>query len=252
MTLCLIVACALATFLPQGAAAERYFSSLPSSDLWRSAAATVGFTHIFSSWWFIGLLFILASGVAVCAASRLAVARHATGVEIRRGLASALTHLSLLLIFAGGVVRVVFGELGTINLREGEATDRFTHVSGTTALPFAMRFEQLHVEFEAVPRDTASATAIAGSVVKDARSSVEIVSGGRATRAIIGVNQPLVRDGYRVYQVGDPARHSGVGKFQVVRDPGMPLVYTGFGLLLAGLVFTLYINPWLNSRRTLA
>jgi cytochrome c biogenesis protein ResB len=55
-----------------------------------------------------------------------------------------------------------------------------------------------------------------------------------------------------VYQVGDPARHTGRGEFQVVRDPGMPLVYAGFGLLLAGLVVTLYVNPWLNSRRTLA
>ena len=65
--------------------------------------------------------------------------------------------LSLLLIFAGGVVRVVWGEMGVIQLREGEVASRFTSASGARALPFSIRFERLHVETEAAPRDTAAA-----------------------------------------------------------------------------------------------
>jgi hypothetical protein len=33
-----------------------------------------------------------------------------------------------------------------------------------------------------------------------------------------------------------------------VRDPGVPLVYTGFALMLVGLFIVFYLNPWLSGR----
>jgi len=252
VTTALVIACILGTLLPQGSAAAGHFERLPHGDAWLRAAAVVGFNHVFSSWWFIGLLFLLASGVAVCIGCKLAAARRATGEDIRRAAASALTHMSLLLIFAGGFVRALYGETGLVHLSEGETTAQYLQASRLRPLPFAMRLEATTVESEPIAKDLAGATPMVGSAIADVKSTLDITCDGGKSRAIVGINAPIRVGGYRIYQVTDP-RHAAAGAtLQVVRDPGLPLVYAGFITLLGGLLFNLYLNPWLNSRRIVA
>jgi cytochrome c biogenesis protein ResB len=245
----LAVACVLGTLLPQGSAAAVYFERLPHANAWWNAAAALGFTHVFSSWWFLGLLFICASSVGACTAYRLAVARRATGVEARRAFGSALTHASLLLIFAGALTRAIWGETGTIRLREGETTAEFNIAAGKRPLPFAMRLEKFVVEVEPTPKLLASSQASVGTTIKDLKSTVTVTERGVSAPAVIAVNQPLVRAGWRVFQTTSATRYADYTEMQVVRDPGGPLVYAGFALLIGALIFTLFINRRINSRR---
>lgn len=249
VTIPIAVACVLGSLLPQGSAAAVYFEKLSGAQNWWNAAAVVGFTHVFSSWWFLGLLFICASGVGACTAFRLAVARRAIGVEARRSFASALTHASLLLIFFGALVRAVWGETGIIRLHEGETTAEFNVAGGKRPLPFVLRLERFTIEREAAPKLLASTQSSVGSAIKDLKSSVTVTERGVTAPAMIAVNEPLVRGSWRVFQTTSPSRYADYTEMQVVRDPGVPLVYAGFALLIAGLIFTLLINRIINTRR---
>jgi hypothetical protein len=68
-------------------------------------------------------------------------------------------------------------------------------------------------------------------------------------KASIEVNHPLTHGGYTIYQSNyDPKRPSWTG-FQVVRDPGLWVVYAGFALLLVGVFFIFYAKPYLRRRK---
>jgi predicted MFS family arabinose efflux permease len=54
--------------------------------------------------------------------------------------------------------------------------------------------------------------------------------------------------GYTFYQTGYDPKDPTWTSLQVVRDPGVPLVYAGFAFLIAGLFTVFYLNPWLNER----
>ena len=65
----------------------------------------------------------------------------------RRGGGPLLVHLSLLVILAGGLVRAVWGEKGTLGIREGEALSRCEQEGGKSwPLPFAVRLVKFEVE----------------------------------------------------------------------------------------------------------
>jgi len=78
-------------------------------------------------------------------------------------------------------------------------------------------------------------------ILKDVASTVRMVRGGvTLDRGIVSINNPLKFEGLSIYQTSydrdeDGRYYSG---FQIVRDPGIPLVWSGFVLLLAGLVLS--------------
>lgn len=64
--------------------------------------------------------------------------------------------------------------------------------------------------------------------------------------AAIDVNKPLSVDGWKIYQVSydeTKGKWSTVSVFELVRDPWMPLVYTGIILMLAGAFFLFITAP---------
>ena len=84
---------------------------------------------------------------------------------------------------------------------------------------------------------------------QDFISKVTILKGKKEIMARdIRVNEPLSFGGYTFFQSTydrDELRWSGL---QVAKDPGVPVVYTGFILLIAGLMIIFYINPLLQRR----
>ncbi|MGA2192094.1 MAG: cytochrome c biogenesis protein ResB [Nitrospirota bacterium] len=80
-------------------------------------------------------------------------------------------------------------------------------------------------------------------VIKNLASSVRITGDGKELcREVITINSPLKFGGYTIYQTAysrDPRGRYYSG-FEIVKDPGLPLVWAGFALLLAGLILSFY------------
>jgi cytochrome c biogenesis protein ResB len=332
---------------------------------------------LFTAGWFITLLGLLAASVAACTNRRLVTARTATGSVRRRAMGSMLTHISLLLILSGAVIRAIWGEKGFIEMREGQTLTEFQTDKGVRPLPFSIALTDFRIDRDApanraaaalaekAPKaahdellvqwsergvsarlpvtlnveqtltpaneaatsnntfhitalkyfpdftvntdtrevstrssepnnpallvavngpgyrnhtwlfakfpnfsmktegsatnsplrltfvaQTTSAKAAPAGAVKNYQSTVNLLEGGKvAQAATIAVNSPLKYKGYRFYQTGYNPDDLAWTSLEVVRDPGVPVIYTGFCFLIAGLFIVFYLNPWLTSHQ---
>jgi len=87
--------------------------------------------------------------------------------------------------------------------------------------------------------------------VKACRSDVSILdwTGKELRRGTIEVNRPLSFRGLRLYQAGYDTTTGEASAFQVTRERGMWLIYAGFGLLVAGMIYVFYVKPLVVGRR---
>jgi cytochrome c biogenesis protein ResB len=358
------VACIAGTLLPQGADVAAYLRRYPAAGARMELFGSLGLTHVFYSWWFIGLLCVLASTIAVCSSRRFNTVRRTTGYARGRAFGSMLTHISMLLILAGGVVRGVWGQKGYIELREGDTKAQFVVENGEKPLPFALHLSKFEIETDA-PQDKASAAAAGGnqlliawpdrnlkaslpikvdveqqfaefrikvlryvpdfvidmgtkevtsrsneprnpailvavdgpayrnhrwlfakfpdfvmhtpdgqptgpcplemvyedhaaaqprvidSPIKNFKSTLDVVEGDDAVvqGRTVEVNSPFTYKGYTFYQAGYNPDDLSYTSLEVVKDPGVTIVYAGFSLLIVGLFVVFYLNPWLNGRK---
>ncbi|HUI05508.1 MAG TPA: cytochrome c biogenesis protein ResB [Verrucomicrobiae bacterium] len=362
-------ACVLGTLLPQGADVARYLARHPEATARMDWLGKAGLTHTFSSWWFIALLCVLSSTVAVCSTRRFATVRRTTGYARGRAFGSMLTHLSILMILAGGVIRGVWGQKGYLEFREGQTAAQFVDDRGVKPLPFAIHLTKFEIEtydqkksgdgsengalshtdcgpallvawpekklqaslpiklgveqtlgeFKITilkyvpdfvidtntkevtsrsnePRNPAILVAVAGpsysnhrwlfakfpdftmhgpggqttassplqmvyqddgatprepmprGPIKSFRSTVDVIDGGTVVgERQVEVNSPFSYKGYTFYQSGYDPNDLSYTSLQVVKDPGVPVVYAGFSLMIAGLFIVFYLNPWLHK-----
>ena len=356
------VACVVGTLLPQGADAVRFVQKNPTAAARLELFGKLGLTHVFSSVWFIGLLCVLSASVAACSTRRFATVRRTTCYARGRAFGSMLTHISFLLILAGGVMRGVWGEKGYLEFREGQTVARYVNDRGAKPLPFALHLakfeietytqqknpaedhgdlllvanpdkksktvlpvkigvEQAFDEFKITvlkyipdfmvdmqtrevtsrssePRNPAILVAVAGpnysnhrwlfakfpdfamhskdgatgqnplemlyqnhaataptridGPIKTFKSTVRVVEGDDVVQTrTVEVNSPFKYKGYTFYQSGYNPNDLSYTSLQVVKDPGVPVVYAGFTLMIVGLAIVFYINPWLNRRSAL-
>ncbi|MEK7677004.1 MAG: cytochrome c biogenesis protein ResB [Verrucomicrobiota bacterium] len=375
--------CVAGTLVPQGTAAAAFVQKHPAAASRMEFFARIGLTHVYSAWWFIGLLGVLASTVAMCSLRRFATMRRTTGFAQRRALGSMLTHLSILLILAGGVIRGVWGEKGSLDLNERQIKAEFQVENGSRPLPFALQLAKFEIEtydqskaaaevekergsaaqsdccnqllvqwperkltarfpitLEAEqtlapegeeptpenafrikilkyvpdfvidptnkvvasrseePRNPAILVQVAGpnyknnrwlfakfpdftmhtgethprgpsplimtyqnhgaskkpaapaGPVKSFKSKLHVVEGGSVVQTrTVEVNRPFSHQGYTFYQSGYDPKNLSWTSLQVVRDPGVGVVYAGFALMISGLFIVFYLNPWLETRR---
>ncbi|MGQ3684717.1 MAG: cytochrome c biogenesis protein ResB [Candidatus Loosdrechtia sp.] len=89
-----------------------------------------------------------------------------------------------------------------------------------------------------------------GESIKHFVSELRIEENGKTVAAkAIKVNDPLKYKGYVIYQSSyDPeaGRFSGL---QIVKDPGIPVAYAGFGALSFGVIFIFYVKPFLRKKQ---
>ncbi|MHC4844721.1 MAG: cytochrome c biogenesis protein ResB [Planctomycetota bacterium] len=89
-----------------------------------------------------------------------------------------------------------------------------------------------------------------GDDVRSYASTVAVVEDGqRVASHVIKVNEPLSWAGFKFYQSNyrkDDPTWTGL---QVVKDPGLSVVFVGFVMLALGLTWVYTVRPWLLKRR---
>ena len=85
--------------------------------------------------------------------------------------------------------------------------------------------------------------------IKSFKSTIQLVEGESVVgERTVEVNSPFHYKGYTFYQSGYNPDDLSYTSFQVVKDRGVPVVYTGFALMIAGLFIVFYLNPWFDAR----
>jgi hypothetical protein len=74
---------------------------------------------------------------------------------------------------------------------------------------------------------------------------------GSQRKATVAMNAPVTIQGYVLYQSSfgrDPETGQVFTVLSLSRDPGTPVLYAGFGVLITGLIVTFYVSPQLRRR----
>lgn len=88
-----------------------------------------------------------------------------------------------------------------------------------------------------------------GESIKHFISKLRIEKNGQTVaEKAIKVNDPLKYGGYAIYQSGYDPEAGNFSGLQIVKDPGIPVVFSGFGALCFGVVFIFYIKPFLRKK----
>ncbi len=180
---------------------------------------------VYAAVWFRGLLGLLALNLG----ASLMTDRGGLTPWRRRRTGFFLTHAAVVIILAGALVTEGFKVEGRLVLWEGQESDAF-ELRGEVrrSLPFAVRLDAFELEFHPGTRRPATY-----------RSRVSVIGQGEGDRtftAVIEPNHELSYRGYRLFQSG--YRVAGARKMTVLivtRDPGQPIVFGGYLLLLIGM-----------------
>jgi ResB-like family protein len=83
--------------------------------------------------------------------------------------------------------------------------------------------------------------------IKQFHATVNILENGQpAARGIISVNSPLSYKGYRLFQVDYDQKAGRDSRYSVIKavyNPGMPVLYAGFGMLALGVIGMVLTKP---------
>jgi hypothetical protein len=87
-----------------------------------------------------------------------------------------------------------------------------------------------------------------GDDVKSFRSQIGIASATERRSAVVAVNDPIDVAGWKLYQVNYDPKDPTYSGLEAVRDPGVSWVFTGFGLIFAGVIYMIYAAPRFKKR----
>ena len=317
------------TFIPQNEDASFYIERFGSSGF--NFLSKAGLNNIYSAWWFVLFLILLALNLLICLLNRVSFKL--------RMLGTLLAHFSILVILAGALIGLFFGEKGYIKIKEGEAINCFLSKDKLVTLSFSLRLDDfIYEEYidpkekllvyakdnkllgeislskggdlkllggESVkilrfipdfsmdittkqvvsrssePRNPAIEVELSASGGKDTKtlwvfahfpdihealgkdykfvyqwvmrrpkdfiSKIAVVkNGNELLRQDIRVNHPLRFEGYSFFQSSYDKEDLIWSGLQVSKDPGVPIVYLGFVMLILGLMIIFYLNPLLR------
>ena len=152
--------------------------------------------------------------------------------------AALVLHLSLALILAGALVTSFSARKGMLHVREGGSVATFETKDGKILeLPFSVELEGFEVLYHS-GTDAAS----------DYSSRLRFTRNGSVLReGEVRMNRILSCKGYRFYQTDYDSDEAGV-TFTVSHDPvGIAVIYTGYALLLLGLLAFFFTDKRLKK-----
>lgn len=134
----LLLACALGGIIPQGEPPEKYHEMF--GHVLGPWIVSLGMAQVFQSFWFSSLLALSALNLAACSVKRWKAVRARPGVF--------LSHLAVLMIFAGGIVRGLFSQRGYLPLEKGRSSEVFYLQDGRQApLPFSVTLKDFRLHY---------------------------------------------------------------------------------------------------------
>ena len=140
-----------------------------------------------------------------------------------------LLHLSLLVILAGAGITWFTAVKGKMQAPQGQAVNVFTTNDGKQhTLPFMLTLRSFDIQtYPGTPAPM------------DFVSHVTVGNQGNEVTGTVSMNKVFSYNGYRFYQSGYDAEGKGA-VFTVAHDPwGIAVTYTGYGLLLVGMIAVL-------------
>lgn len=152
--------------------------------------------------------------------------------------ATLLIHVAFIVILAGALVTHLWGEQGRMHLRETESSNYYVDEDGLVKpLSFAVQLNRFEVEYYAD-----------SYAPKDYVSQIVFKEAGQEEPVTISMNNIATHAHYRFYQSGyDDDLHGSI--LIVTRDPwGISLTYTGYLLLLLGMLL-FWVQPNSQYRR---
>ena len=212
--------------------------------------APAALKEFYLSWWFEGLLALLGVNLAASLGSRWPFARRQVGFVV--------AHTAIIVILAAALVTQLFATDGVLRLAEGEtqthclvpdpsprvragdASDSEVAVYRPAPLGFAVTLRQFRLGVYP-----------GGRAPRSFESTVDFADAntGRVRRAVVSMNAPATHGGFTFLQSSYEQDEAGnVAVLRVTRDPGQPLAFLGYGLLLVGLVAMAYTRLGAQSR----
>ena len=140
-----------------------------------------------------------------------------------------LLHLSLLVILAGAGITWFTAIKGKMQAPQGTAVNAFTTTDGLQhTLPFMLTLRSFDIQtYPGTPAPM------------DFVSHVTVNNQGKNVNGTVSMNKVFSYDGYRFYQSGYDAQGRGA-IFTIAHDTwGITVTYTGYGLLLVGMIAVL-------------
>ena len=175
-------------------------------------------THVYSTWWFVGL-WALVAGLMVYMAVKC---------RLWKRMAVCALHSAILLILLGALLTMLTGQHGKMKLESNRPNSQFfIKEQGEItkeALPFSLTLDRFEIE-----------TYPGSNKPKDYVSYLQLNDGESHQDVVISMNHILKHKHYRFYQ-SDYDEH-GNSILDVARDPwGIAVTYTGYALLFVALV----------------
>lgn len=202
--------------------------SLGTGTVLESVLGTdVAMHAVYGSWWLLG------SEVAMVASALAAVA--VSFPWSRRRIGFVLTHAALGIILVGALLSARCSQEGILSLWEGETgreivrIDQNGRVVKRTTLPFAVRLDRFRIDH--LPGTFQPA---------GFRSEVQLLVDADSFGAAIYMNHPFAFHGWGLFQSGYNQEEGRTGTVLLARrDPGQPVVFVGYCLLVMGLLVVL-------------
>ena len=183
----------IGTIITQNATEQQYLQHYSKETYY--ILKGLGLLNMYHSWWFIGVLILLAINLIACSAKRLpGVWRQVRKTKSGYArLGTYLTHLSVLLILVGALIGAVWGFKGYVEIVEGESVEGFVLNNPQQAvrpLGFQVRCDAFRVDFypDGSPREFLS--------------TLTFIEGDRVVidHAPLRVNHPISHGGLSFYQ----------------------------------------------------
>ena len=176
--------------------------------------------HIYHNIWFILLqLLISINGIAII---------RRRGLFSLKSIGSLLFHLSFVVILLGAMTTHLLGKEGTMHIREGRSVDFINLADGNKELlPIEVHLNDFIL------------TRYSGSNSPSAyESHITIHHNGEVSKHIVGMNQVVNIDGYRLFQSSYDKDENGTILTINYDFPGMQITYFGYLLLMIAILIT--------------